>query len=55
MTSSLTGLAIVSFLLAIAVTQVVGHYRRAHLREQVLRQNHGRYRWHMHRHQSSRL
>jgi type II secretory pathway pseudopilin PulG len=55
MTSSLTGLAIVSFLLAIAVTQVVGHYRRAHLREQRLRHNNRRYRWHMHRQASRRL
>jgi hypothetical protein len=36
MTSSLMGLAVASFVLAIAITQVVEHYRRATLRERLL-------------------
>jgi hypothetical protein len=38
MTSSLMGTAVASFVLAIAITQVIGHYRRPHLRERLLRQ-----------------
>ncbi len=45
MTESWLGVVIGSFVLAIAATLVIGHYRREHLRERLLRRMNHRHRW----------
>ncbi|MGF6759013.1 hypothetical protein [Paraburkholderia sp. GAS334] len=45
MIESWIGVIVGSFALAIAATLVVGHYRREHLRERLLRRMDHRHRW----------